>query len=60
MFDSHREAIKKVVTLLKVTKDVGEMLSKANTKEKEDNLGCLLTILSSIRCLARQGIALMG
>jgi len=60
MSDCHPEAIEKVVTLPKVTKDVGEMLSKANMKEKEDNRECLLTILSSIRFLAQQGIALMG
>ena len=60
MSDCHREAIEKVVTLPKVTKDVGEMLSKAHTKKKEDNRECLLTILSSIRFLARQGIALRG
>ena len=60
MSDCHREAIEKVVTLPKVTKDVGEMLSKANTKEKEDDRECLLTILSTIRFLARQGIALRG
>jgi len=34
MSDCHREAIEKVVTLPKVTKDVGEMLSKAHTEEK--------------------------
>ena len=34
--------------------------AEAHSKEKRDNRECLLKILSSVRLLARQGLALRG
>lgn len=48
-----------MVTLRKSTKDVGELLDKAH-KKKEEATVMLLHILSSVRYLARQGLALRG
>eukprot|EP00731_Ephydatia_muelleri_P006057 Em0003g305a len=42
----HREAVERAITLPKVTKDIGELLSEAHSKEKRDNRECLLKILS--------------
>ena len=42
------------------TKDIGEQLSQQHAKEKESNRKMLLKILSSIKYLARQGLALRG
>ena len=44
----------------KNTKDVGEMLSTMHAVKKAENRKVLLTILSSIRFLARQGLPLRG
>ena len=52
--------MERAITLPKVTKDIGELLSEAHSKEKRDNRECLLKILSSVRFLARQGLALLG
>ena len=49
-----------MVTLPKSTKDVGEFLDKAHKKEKEEATVMLLHIMSSVRFLARQGLALRG
>ena len=46
------------MTLPKETKDVGEMLSQEYADEKKENCECLLKILSNIRFLALQGMAL--
>ena len=56
----HREAVEVVITLPATTKDVGEQLVQQLAKEKESNRKMLLKILSSIRYLARQGLALRG
>ena len=58
--NSHKEAVLRSVTLPKETKDVGEMLSQEYADEKKENRECLLKILSNIRFLARQGMALRG
>lgn len=49
-----------MITLPKTTSDVGELLSKAHRKEKELARDMLRNILSSVRYLARQGLALRG
>ena len=49
--------MERAITLPKVTKDIGELLSEAHSK---DNRECLLKILSSVGFLARQGLALRG
>ena len=46
--------------LQKTTKDVGEQLSRAHQAEKEQARDMLQLILSSVRFLARQGLALRG
>ena len=48
------------MTLPKTTKDVGEQLNEASKSEKEQARSMLRLILSSIRFLARQGLALRG
>ena len=48
------------MTLPKTTKDVGEQLSRAHRAEKEQARDMLRLILSSVRFLARQGLALQG
>lgn len=42
------------------TKDVGWSLSQAHAQEKIERRQCFLKILSNIRFLARQGLALRG
>ena len=39
---------------------MGEMLSREHAQEKSENRQCLLQILSNIRFLSRQGLALRG
>ena len=56
----HSEAVEVVVTLPKVTKDVGEQLSTAHRAKKEKATEMLQLILSSVRYLSRQGLALRG
>lgn len=43
-----------------MTKDIGETLSQTHAAEKSENRECLLKILSSLRFLARQGLAIRG
>ncbi len=57
---SHRESVELLVTIPSNTKDVGEMLSKAHAEQKAENRRMLKMILSSIRYLGRQGLALRG
>lgn len=57
---THREAIEAVITLPKTTSDVGELLSTAHREEKVAARDILNIILSSVRYLARQGLALRG
>ena len=49
-----------VVTLPKTTKDIGESLSRAHRLEKEHARNMLAKIISGVRFLARQGLALRG
>ena len=57
---THCEAVEAMITLPKTTSDVGELLSKAHKEEKELARDMLRSILSSVRYLARQGLALRG
>lgn len=57
---SHRDAVDLVVKIPSTTKDVGEMLSTSLASQKAESRKMLLTILSSIRYLGRQGLALRG
>ena len=58
--NTHKEAILKIVTLPKTTKDVGESLSSAVKLEKLERRAVMMKILSNIRFLARQGLAFRG
>ena len=53
----HWEAVEVVITLSKTT---GEQLSLQHAREKECNRKYFLHILSCIKCLVRQGLALRG
>jgi len=57
---THREAVDAVITLPKTTGNVGELLNKTHKAEKENSRKILDIILSSVRYLAHQGIALRG
>ena len=57
---SHHEAVDLVVKIPSTTKNVGEMLSTSYASQKEENRKMLSVILSSIRYLGRQGLALRG
>ena len=57
---SHREAIEVMVTLPATTKDIGDQLSHLHASQKVKNRNALLQIVSSIRYLSRQGLALRG
>ncbi|KAL5508845.1 hypothetical protein EMCRGX_G004100 [Ephydatia muelleri] len=57
---SHIEAVEAVITLPKQTKDVGAQLSIAHKAEKKEARDMLQIILSSVRFLARQELALRG
>ena len=57
---THCEAVEAMITLPNTTSDVGELLSKAHKEEKELARDMLRSILSSVRYLARQGLALRG
>ena len=56
----HKTVMEIMVVLPSSYKDVGEQLSQQHANEKRDNRQCLLNILSNLRFLARQGIALRG
>ena len=57
---THREAVEAVITLPKTTGNVGELLNKTHKAEKENSRRMLDIIFSSVRYLARQGLALRG
>ncbi len=57
---THLEAVEAMITLPKSTPDVGELLSSIHKNEKEEARNVLKTIISSVRFLARQGLALRG
>lgn len=56
----HKEAVDRVLVIPSTCKDCGDMLSGQHAIEKAINRKMLLTILSSIRYLARQGLPLRG
>ena len=56
----HKEAVLKVITLPATTRDVAESLSAHHKHEKIKSRQCFLKILSTIRFLGRQGLALRG
>lgn len=58
--NSHSEAVERVVTLPKGTKDVGESISDQYKDICMDNRKYLITVLSNIKYLARQGLPLRG
>ena len=53
----HRDAVQLITSN---TKNVGEMLSESYAQQKVENRQVFMIILSSIRFLARQGLALRG
>ncbi len=57
---SHRQAVEAIITLPATTVNIGEQLSREHAKEKEVSRDMLLEIISSIRYLGRQGLALRG
>ena len=57
---SHKEAMEVMVVIPSSCPDVAEMLSKEHAAQKKDSRQCLLKILSNLRFLSRQGIALRG
>ena len=57
---THQEAVEVVITLPQTTSNVGELLSKAHKQEREFARNMLGLILSSVKYLARQGLALRG
>jgi len=56
----HREAVELTITIPATTTNVMELMQHNQVKEKENNRGMLLKIVSSIRYLARQGLPLRG
>ena len=56
----HLAAVEVIVTLPTTTKDIGESLSLAHRLEKEHARNMLAKIISGVRFLARQGLALGG
>ena len=44
------------ITLPKVTKDIGELLSEAHSKEKQDNRECLL----KIQCIVKRKVPILA
>ncbi|XP_065191926.1 zinc finger MYM-type protein 1-like [Sycon ciliatum] len=58
--DFHREAIEALIVLPSCTSDVGELQSAQHAAEKEKNRKMFMLMLSNVRFLARQGLALRG
>ena len=54
----HCEAVQLTVVIPSSTRNVGEMLSKSFTQQRAENRKVLMVILSTIRFLARQVLAL--
>ena len=55
---THCEVVELVITLPEMTEDIGEQLSTAHEEEKRNTHEMLRVILSSVRFLAKQGLAL--
>ena len=58
--NSHQEAVEKIVTLPRTTRDIGELLSAAQKTEKLHNRQIFLKILSSIQFFTKQSLPLRG
>ena len=43
----HKEAVEKLLTLPSTTKDIGQLLSRAQAQEKAANRHCLLKVISA-------------
>ena len=56
----HHKAVDVMITIPSTMRDIGEQLSQIHREEKATNRKMFLKILSSIRYLARQGLALRG
>lgn len=56
----HREAVEVIITLPATTFYIGVHLSQQYAREMENNRKMLMKVLSCIRFLARQGLALWG
>jgi len=57
---THSEAVESVITLPRTTRDIGELMSSNHKRDKETAREMLQIILSTVRFLARQGLALRG
>ena len=55
--ESHRSAVKAVVLLPLITRDIGEALSERHSKEKAENRAIILKIISSIRFFVQARIS---
>ena len=53
-----KEAVLKILTLPSTTVSVADMLSEQSKREKLDRRHCFLRVLTSLKFLARQGLAL--
>ena len=58
--NTHAEAVEKLITLPATTKDVGELLSATDAKEKEESRKHFMQIISPLKYLARQNLAMRG
>ena len=56
----HREAVEKVLTLPKTTRDIAESLSSAHKADKLKNRQMLMKVLTNVQFLARQALPLRG
>ena len=56
--DPHKEATERLITVPATSEDIGEMIDKNLSKNKENNRKMLLKILRNIRYLARQSLPL--
>ena len=56
----HHQAVEVIVTLPSTTRDIGELLSQQHAAQKLKNRQALYQILSSIKFLGRQGLAIRG
>ena len=56
----HQDAVQVMIVLPKTTRDIGETLSSAHMKKKEESRKVLVKIIQNIKFLSRQGIALRG
>ena len=57
---THNKAVEVMVTFPATTRDIGEQLSSQHAPQKVKNSEALLQIMSCIRFLSRQGLAMRG